>query len=458
MNYTGRMPVSTNKENVLDEFDRTQQKHSWTSLLRIQNQNVYLYTDPSHIDFTAPQKPAKLVISSKSTQLEIPLSISTQKLKETVGYVQYFLNNKDTVIVSWGLKNLITYIAGRTGATFNLENRIFELSILESYLGEKSPRPASYSEAYGRLSNLLKKTEWNDLYKTYKSVYFPLIQTIPKIEVCGLIHRGKRSKVYPYYEIDGQANGRLNSSSVFSKSYNPSHLSEHDKTQISAPGFDLQFMYFDFKHMEVSVLNWLSKDDYMDEVLKMGDFYSNVWKILTGIEADASQRAKCKRFFLPVIFGMGAKSLAESLNWPLDVAIKIIERMRKTFPVAFAWSDHQQNSLKDGWGVDFFGRRRHFDTPYLVRNFAVQSPAALVCMRKLNRLVEEFPVCMSIHDGYVLYAKPSDFRRTYEQVKTILEQEEDLSMGLKLKVGCHVGPHLSKLEKYEIKEVHAVDL
>jgi len=421
------------------------------ALVQLPDQNVYLHSEPDVLDFTSKKRPARWAIHTKDFSLQVPFVENDLKTNELISQVQAFIGGEKAVIVTWNLKNILSYVLGRTGANFRLEGRIYDLAFLESYFGESKPRPTSFAEAFSRLAQLVKKSDWQEVYKTYQQVYLPLIQSIPEIETCGATHRKKKARVFSYYEIDGQANGRLKCSNLFSSAFNPHNMGPDERENLRAPFFDWNFMYFDYKHMEASVLQWLSQDDYMGEILASGeDFYGSLWKAITRQEGDDA-RSRCKESFLPVVYGMGSEGLSQRLQWPLDVCKQLLDRMNKTMPIAFNWIKKQSESLVDGIAIDRFRRRRYFDNAYKSRNFFVQSPAALICSHKLLQLMEAIKghavAAAYIHDGFVVYVKPDNARRTYEVGKKALEAEHELYPGLKLKVGCKWGPTLETLKE-----------
>lgn len=423
------------------------------ALNKIQDRDLLIYPDPDILDFNS-NKPVQLCIRSKDVFLQIPLGEDLKQLQEYLGAAQFFCGGDKSILLTWNLKNLLTYIRGRTGVDYHLKGKIFDLSFLESYAGEEKDRPATFSEGMQRLLKLTKNSGWSKVNTVYQQVYLPLILSIPKIETYGLSHKSKRIRVYPHYEIDGQVNGRMKCSNISSHSFNPHNMGEQERADLRCPGFGYSFLYFDFKHMEVNTLQWLSQDPKMAEILTSGrDFYEAIWEILTDSSCNSERRQLAKNFFLPVFYGLGVDALAKKLNWPVDVCKGLITRIQKHFPVAWSWMKVQQQSLGlDGAAYDYFGRRRVFDASYKVRNFVVQSPAALVCLHKLVLLMDTpgslANVCMHIHDGYVLSVKNEDINKTYETTKRLLESENELYPGLHLSVDCKRGTCLNQMVSF----------
>ena len=421
-----------------------------TALYQLSGQDIYVYCDPDVLDFTSKRN-AKLVICCKDFKVEVPLDVSEQKLKETLGYLEAFIGGENSIVITWNWKNFLSFAKGKTGKDFKQSGKLFELSLLESYCGVQQERPKNFAEAKNRLGHLVAKKQWERIYSVYQGVYIPLIHTLPQLETCGVLNVNKKAKVYAHYEIDGTANGRLKASQALQFSYNPHILGPDEREYLKAPGWGNEFMIFDYKHMEVSVVQWLTQDSYMKEILDSGrDFYEAIWDALfPTIPCNEQHRKTCKEFFLPTVYGLGIEALSQKISWPLEHARNLYERLHKLFPTVFNWIKTQQSNLINGYASDYYGRIRHFDTPYKVRNFVIQAPAALICLHKLTQLAEAVTtaqVCMHIHDGYVLLVKKESILKTFETARQTLESEHELYPGLKLKTVCSIGPKLSELK------------
>ena len=133
----------------------------------------------------------------------------------------------------------------------------------------------------------------------------------------------------------------------------------------------------------------------------------------------------------------------------------ITRRSYKTFPIAFRWI--QENSLhSEGTAIEFFGRRRKFDEHefYKSRNFLVQAPASIICLRKLVKLHQSMQglgkLIFHLHDGYgVLMNKTIRWQNNCSAAKEVLESPDDLFAGLKLKVSTKVGGSLNNMQLLE---------
>ncbi len=416
--------------------------------------NVYLRCNPEILDFTSGNK-AELVVCSQNGQ-EVRIDLSPKTLIPILGLIDAALfHDKDVSIISWNLKNYFSYILYHTRNYPDVTCKIIDLKVVEAYLGVRDNAPNDFSEAGERIKKMFQCEGWNKAKDMYFKLHKRLIERVlPSLEAIGLFDAEKRLLMHSYYEIEGQQHGRLKCEKAYSRGYVPHTLSEEMKQKLRPNRANDVFMYFDFNHMEVSMLQWLSGDDRLGQILELEeDLYKVVFKLVTGQDCDTDKRRKmCKAFFLPVVYGMGSQTLVNNLAEKLEISIslgmaeKIIDRIYKLFPKSLGWIQNYQDKAECS---DIFGRRRFFeDRRHRTRNFVVQSPASLVCLEKLVKLYEELGVyarlaCM-IHDGYVLLVDKTMTKMVAAMAKGILSSESELCPGLKLKVTCKVGQTLEE--------------
>mgnify|MGYP000853883468 CR=1 FL=1 len=422
-----------------------------TTIYNLKNKEIYLYSDFDIMDFTI-DKNYNINICSVDYNIQVELSADYFKFREQAGYLQSFLGGDKTFIFTWNYKSIVSYFKGKSKFDFSLNGIIIDLYFLESYLGFKHKnKPKSLLEFKSRLKEISNDELFKNAILIHNQIYLNSVNVISSIESCGLIYKNKKELVYSNYEIDGQVNGRSICSKGYKKSINPHCLTTEDKENLKIPFFDGKFISFDYRNMEVFMLQWLSKDPFMDELLNnSNDFYESVWNILIPkVPCNSNHRKTCKEFFLPVFYGLGAEALSKKINWPINHAKKIVEDINRLFHVSISWMNNQQNKLTTA--VDYFGRRRNFDNSYLIRNFIVQSPASLVCMDKLNKLYVNLSdiskICMHIHDGYIIISDKNKIEKTIQISKNILEQDSDMYKGLNLKTVCSVGDSLLNMNK-----------
>lgn len=423
-------------------------------LEEIVNQDVFIMTDPDILDFTSKKITGRLILCSKTLRIGITIPTEQKDLLEFKAVLQDYLG-RASMVVGWNFKNFLSYILARTGKPFQLSVNYYDLRILESYLGiENPPIPEGFSEALFRLKKVVKNKSWDKLKNVYKSVYIPLItEVIPKIETLGLIHRGLKTDVHPYYEIDGQRNGRMTCTNCFQHSFNPHTLNDDDKANLRPRSFEEQvFLSFDYKHMEVSVLQWLSGDPLLTKLANTGeDMLAGIYEVITGQKAKEGSRDRVKSFFLPVVFGSGVAAVMNRMQVSEKTATTLVDLSYKKFEVAMDWvKSHEVDA--EGFCTDYFGRRRKFerDDFYKTRNFVIQSPASLICLHKLvqlNRAVEGLArIVLHIHDGYVLVVNKTDVSKVIRIATETLEASDPLYPDLRLRVSVKQGTRLDQLQ------------
>lgn len=420
--------------------------------------NMFLTLEGEAWDFTIEEdrkikshKKPCINLMNDDAIVKYPLSFNSLSIRSSMSRLSHYLNS-DGVMIGWGVKDLFTYHLGKTGYKLNINRLLLDIKLLESYMSYSGDVPKSYGEAAERLSKVTRYSRWEQVKSVYSSVYLPLIKEVmPTIETTGLVR--SRRKVYPYYEIEGQANGRLKGSKYFKNGFNPHGLSKENLQEMKLGQFDdLICMVFDYSSLEVRVLQWLSGDLELKKVLENDeDVYKIIWERITNVKCTPAFREKCKSIFLPVVYGLGPKKLADKLKVGVQVAEKLIDNIHSNFSDAMTWIKEQQNSVEyDGCVYDRFGRRRRFDGPeHKIRNFVVQSPSSVICLHKLVKLYYSLKgvakiVCY-VHDGYMVTAHKKQMDKTLNICKQTLECKEDMYPELLLKVSTQVGDQLYKL-------------
>jgi hypothetical protein len=415
-------------------------------------QEVLIKTEPEILDFTNPETKVKFLIITKGLQINIDIPKNRSQLPILLGQLLGYLN-KSKFIIAWNIKNFISYALYHTKKPFSITKPLFDLKVLENYLGERQVCPSTFTDAKNRLGFIVKNSSWQHLKNIYSGIHIPLItEVVPELEVFGLVNTNLKSILHPFYEIEGQINGRMKCSKDFIRSYNPHTLSDEEKSCLTTPDYDNKvFIYLDFKHMEVSVLQWLSQDSVLGSILATGrDLYESIWERVTGIKCNEDLRKICKGFFLPLIFGQGTESLSKNIGISESTAIKLFKKTNESFKTAFEFVKNQQ--LDSGICADQFWRLRKFEDDYRpkIRNFKIQSPASTICLHKLVRLHKEIlnfgKICFHVHDGYCIMAYNGQEDKLCKLAKETLESSEELYPGLILKVSVYQGRKLSELK------------
>jgi hypothetical protein len=386
----------------------------------------------------------------------ITLALSAESLPIILPMLRLSILGKGKKVVTWNWKNFVSYALGMTGKPYSVEGAIVDLKIIESYSGRKLKAPKTLVEAFNRLKDLITTGIWKEIEPVYKKLHLPLITTvIPHLETAGILDTIRGNRVYAYYEIDGQENGRLKCHEAYKQSFIP-HAMKPETRQVLKPRAQNElFMLFDYKGMEVYMLAWLSKDPLLQELCKEPDVYSALFEKVVGKKCETkNDREMAKKFFLPVIYGQQAYALSKRCGVAIDAAEKIVERIDALFPVALAFIEGYQRQLQElGYAKDILGKRRYsFEEgrEFSVRNFAVQSPAAVVCLEKLTHLYfalkEKTDLAYTVHDGYVAYATKENWKQICKIGFDVLSGESNFCPGLKLRVTCYAGRNLDNLK------------
>jgi DNA polymerase I-like protein with 3'-5' exonuclease and polymerase domains len=355
-------------------------------------------------------------------------------------------------MLGWNLKELITYFKFHLNnkAEIKFTAKVVDLRLIEAFSGQNLSAPESLKQAIKRMGAIRDNTKAKTIHnKIHKPL---LMDVIPSMETQGVLHTELKRRVYPYYEIETHVNGRLKSSKAFPLSVNTHGLTEAEKEKLKLRSDEEMFVYFDFNSMEVAMLQYLSGDTALAEVLATGDCYKNMWNLLFNSPCETlAQRQFIKECFLPVVFGMGNNTIVERTGCSENAAAALSKGLRTRFKQAFEYVTQFQGSTS---AEDFFGRRRVFDDarPHVVRNFVVQAPAAIVCMEKLIDLYQivDDKLLFSIHDGYVIRCNPKFDKPLIVKCKKALEAPSKLAPGLHLSINCEIGVRLHKMKQLKI--------
>jgi len=423
-------------------------------LSAVKDQSVYVQFFPEIFDFTDKESKNEIQVFLQNGK-NISFSLSDQNLPFIISILKLSIFAKGMKIITWDWKTLISFILAKTGKNYSVEGSIIDLKIIESYSGNKQKAPKDLNEALHRLKKLISEGYWKEIESIYKKLHVPLFATvIPHLENSGIINVLTGSKVHAFYEIDGQENGRLRCCNAFKNGFVPHAMKPELKENLKPRSFEELFLVFDFRAMEVFMLSWLSKDPLLQELCEKQDIYYSLYsKLMNKEPKEKKDREIIKKTFLPVIYGQSSYSLGQQCNIPKDDAQSIIDRIYSLFPVALKWIKSQQEQLQNlGFAKDVFGKRRKFDEgkEYLVRNFSIQSPAAVVCLEKLNHLYfalnDKTDLAYTVHDGYAVYANKNNWEQIYNIGKDVLSGESEFCPGLRLKATCRGGRNLNDLK------------
>lgn len=421
-------------------------------LPQLKNKDIFLYLNKENPDWTSDEPNLGLTIHFEGKKATVPFNQEKNRLY-FASSLHHFISDK-SIVISWSAKDIFSYLKGKTGINLDLKNTIYDLQIISSYFDFDEEKPNSFNKAIDIFKKALKEPDWNRFLNFYNKIHMPLItRVLPEIETNCLVDNDKKTCVYPTYVLEGQANGRLKAVKINEYSYNPHSIGNNEKINLRPRDYDEVFVYFDYKNMEVNVLQWLSNDEELEDILNSNkDLYKQIWGKITKQEPTENHRAICKSVFLPVVFGQGRKSLSKKIGVSEEIASKIIDSLVRSFPVAFDWVNSQSLDGNNK-ATDVFGRKRAFKDheQYKVKNFCIQSPASMICLRKLvklhDALADKASICFHVHDGYCVLCKKNNASMVSEIGIKVLEEEDDLFPGLKLKTTCNFGNNLNNLKQ-----------
>jgi len=413
--------------------------------------SIFMRTEPEVPDFT-DRSSFRILVWSLKQKLEI--EVDSNNIASVMSLFNGTLFNKDRVdrLYVWGIKSLYTYLRAFNPKFVKPTVNILDLKIIESFQGVRKNRPENAVEAINRMKLAVQHKNWQKLYTT---IHLPLaLRVLPAIETTPLLDEISRKPVYPYYEIEGQTNGRLNCLKKYSNSYLPHNMGPDVRESLKPKGDDKRLCTADFKSCEVAVLQWLSGDEQIKKILDSGeDLHRAIYEIVTGDKCDTDKKRNIsKKMFLPVMYGCGPKGLAANLDVGASVGAELFQRIRSNFPTATHFMLEKQRDAKHGVVTDYFGRPRKFPEgeAYRFRNTFVQAVAATVCQEKLIALWKSLDgetarLAFSIHDGYGIVCDIPTAKQTYQTVKDTLESESVLCPGLSMKVAIKFGLKLSNM-------------
>jgi len=423
-----------------------------------ENKSLFVKTEPEVPDFTINSK-FKIFLFNKNKKLQI--EISPDNILKIVGLFDATIFDKDLIerVYFWNIKSFASYFLYFSKKYLNIKSNIIDLKVIEGFLGIKKNAPETFYECIDRIKRSVECKAWQSIYK---SIHLPLsLETLPSIETSPLLNEESRRTEFPYYEIEGQNNGRMNCLRKFSKSYLPHNMGPEIKNVLKPKGYESIFLCSDFRHCEVTVLQWLSKDEKLQEILNSGkDLYEIIYEEITGDQCNSeNKRNLSKKMFLPVMYGCGSSGLSKNLNIQESAATELIIRIKKRFHTSYDWMQSNQEQAKKGKISDYFGRPRNIEInqSYLARNFCVQGVAATACQEKLIMLNRELDkeksyIVFSIHDGFGLVCKIKNASETYKIIKEVCEKESNICTGLKMKVEVKFGKKLNQMKVISKKQ------
>lgn len=418
----------------------------------------FLKTDPEIIDFTDKNFCFCLELFWSGGKFSLNVNKSNYLSIYSMMKQSIFKNNK-LKIISYNFKNYCSVYYSLTKKNIEIESLVMDLKILSPLLGNKILNsPSNLKDAYNYLKKILEGN-WDKIKEVYFNIHLPLItKVIPGIENVGLLDIEEKKIKKSYYEIEAQENSRLSSYNCLSNCFLPMNLKKEEKEKYIPINQEDCFLYFDYKNMEVSILENLTKDPELTKILTgYDDFYEGIYREIINKDGfDKDKRKKIKGLFLPYIYGASEQLISNKNNIEIDTVREITSRIKQTFKKTFNWLEDYTNSHDENFYYkNKFGKIRKIEEKYKSINFIVQSTASMFCLDKLidiyNILNNDY-LCFYIHDGYGFSLNQKDLKKTANTIKNILLEENKNFKEMILNVSCSYGRNLNNMLEYKFED------
>lgn len=415
---------------------------------------LYLKIEPEIHDFTRPFGGKLLIYGQKAL-----LTADFPDRSDIANFLHQILGmTKDKTVIFWNVKNFISFFNFQLKKEYSF-SKLVDLKLIESFFGLRQNPPKSLNEA---LKRLVPFTTNKECKKIHNTLHLPLAQkVVPAMETYGkIIDVSLRKNVYPSYEIEGQSFGRLDCHKSFENCITPHNMGDAQKALLKSGEEDSFFIYFDFRHMEASMLCWLTEDENLGRhFVEYDDIYKGIYQNIIGELCDTEEKRElAKTVFLPIMFGLQPANLSKKIEVSYQEALNMYNAIKTKYKKAWDYMNDHQETAKTGCVIrDHFGRPRTFqESPWKVRGFLVQSASAVFCLEKLIELHKSLAgqgnLIYSIYDGYILSAKKDRLNKVIASGIKTLQDEGKMCAELKLSVACSVGIRLDKLQAIPMKK------
>ncbi len=334
-----------------------------------------------------------------------------------------------------------------TQKIYNLANEEFNINStkqLSHILFEKLGLPTKKKTKTGYSTN---EAVLNSL-KDYEIVQYLLeyreLFKLQSTYIKPLQEYGKEGKVYTNFLQTGTATGRLSS-----KDPNLQNIPTNKEINIRNGFIASENNYLvslDYSQIELRLLAHFSQDSTLINAFKQNkDIHLETATKIFGEEKAKEMRNVAKSINFGLIYGMGARKLAETINVSNKEAKDFIEKYFASFPTVKQYLNKQKELVKQqGYVQTLLGRRRFFDfgsvNSFMASNFEREAvntifqgsaadliKLAMIEIEKLNNN----DMILQIHDELIF--DTSNFQNI-EKYKNIMENIFPLRVPLKVGV------------------------
>ena len=275
--------------------------------------------------------------------------------------------------------------------------------------------------------------KFRDLDKLYRTYMIGLGEQVDKEDI-----------IHTHFLQHGTKTGRLACNEPNLQNI-PSRNDEWNIRHVFIPREGYTFILADYSQIELRMLAHFSQDANMVETFrKNGDIHAKTME-LTGTD-----RRQAKEINFGLIYGMGARTLAHTLNIKEEDAKLYIDRFFRGYPqVGYYTQRVQQLALREGYIQTLIGRRRRFNEVKDKRwygmiarqaiNSKIQGSAAdfiKVAMIKLDKVITPFDahLLLQIHDEVVIEVPTAKAEEVQKVVIDVMENTLKLRVPVKVNV------------------------
>jgi DNA polymerase-1 len=384
-------------------------------------------------------------------EIEMPLMFVLAKMEENGVKINTGYLDKMSEVFDDKIKKLKKEIWNQAGEEFNINSPaqikkiLFEKIKMSSKGIRKTSKKSELSTAASELERLREAhpiinliLEYRELYKL-KSTY---IDALPELA------DKKTKRIHANFNQTVTATGRLSSSNPnlqnipvrgeLGKEIRKAFIAEKGKILAA----------FDYSQIELRIVASISGDKKMiDAFNSHEDIHtrtaSEIWGVpQKDITKDMRRAAKAINF--GVLYGMGPRGLAESAGISRDEAIDFISRYFSLYQgIKNYLEETKALAYSLGYSETLFGRRRYFPeivspVPYLratAERMAINHPVqgteadiVKIAMIKINKELPEVKMILQVHDELVFEIKKTNFKKTAEKIKEIMENAVKLKV------------------------------
>lgn len=182
----------------------------------------------------------------------------------------------------------------------------------------------------------------------------------------------------------------------------------------------------DYKQAEMRLVTHYTGDATMRELIESGADLHSATAELLGIPRNAA-----KRLNFSVIYGIGAKKLADNLKEPVEVARDYLEKYHALYPGFRRLMNQCEEFAKEYGYIEMWtGRLRHFNVPeadpHKAMSNLIQGGVAEIVRVAMSRLYPAVSdiggrLLMQVHDSVILEVPDEELGCALRTVKMIME-------------------------------------